>query len=69
MQELLKKSVDYLKQLHKDSNGHRGITYIKLASELKCKESDLKSILNFLHKKNMLTIYNGVNNKHIKWKV
>ena len=68
MEKILKETIGLLKKKDKASKGHCGYTIINLAKELKVSEKEIKPILNFLYKKNMLTIYKGVNNKHIKWK-
>ncbi len=67
MKEMLKDVVVFLKEMDKKSKGHKGITLVKLSKELNYKENELKDVLKFLNKKNMLVIYNGINNKHIKW--
>ena len=67
MKEMLKDVVVFLKEMDKKSKGHTVITLVKLSKELNYKENELKDVLKFLNKKNMLVIYNGINNKHIKW--
>ena len=62
MKEMLKDVVVFLKEMDKKSKGHNGITLVKLSKELNYKENELKDVLKFLNKKNMLVIYNGINN-------